>query len=873
MAASMYGSSMSLDNSNLKSSMNYSTLSLMNATNPSGSAKQSDFKTKDFVFCLTRKVMINNKELMSAIQYLNPEYTIAETEDDLSLLAEERRKYYFICETFRGELFKLLRKKQCRICAPPFLVYIHNRKRSIPQTSRPLFNGSMFGVAVCFTGFATKRDAVSQLADLVHFMGGSVRKDFSGKITHVVANLAQGQKYKAAVNLGKYIMTEEWVLNSWENRNDVTFKATKTEFVEQHHMKPFHGLKLSFLGFSEEETQHIEEMTSQNGGEFYPVGTEDCTHLVVEDTYCGELPQDALKSINVVKQEWFWASIQLDACAEESMYFYITEEGTPLGVGSHRLKKKRKLLNASDLSDLLSPGSPFSSNKRRSRDGRLSTISSATFDSSLGSPFSISTADSPDVREQLLKKPLTARHQTCLELQQTERNYVEILRTVIKIFKEPLEQSAHQRGGALLAAEEIKTIFGPIPDLLEVHEKLLNAIDGMLNVWNEDQLIGKAIVDCADGMIKAYPGFVNYFEIIKETIVKRDKERPRFHAFLKICLTKPDCGRQSLTELLIRPVQRLPSLSLLLNDILKKTPESNPDHVHLKEAVAAIKNVLTYINEDKRKTEHQVQMFEIIRDVDNCPPYILSSHRSLVSKADVFEVSEGLVTKCDHITMFLFNDSIEIAKRRNRGGTNSVTSKSPAIQNIQRGTQQKAYKHLEFLQLTHLKSVVDIKDESEEYKDLFGLIYLFENKDKLSIYKLNGGSEAKEDWMAKIVKCLSDTKCTADMENFLVTVDATELSLDKSDLQETKDRTGSLSKVFKKAKGGLSKKVCRAFSLNKTPKQQHQQNNKVANPCLRRALSSITPGNDEYIIPHTPNAISPSPSEYTMMDFSVCDEK
>ena len=27
-------------------------------------------------------------------------------------------------------------------------------------------------------------------------MGGSVRKDFSGRITHVVAYVAQGQKYK-----------------------------------------------------------------------------------------------------------------------------------------------------------------------------------------------------------------------------------------------------------------------------------------------------------------------------------------------------------------------------------------------------------------------------------------------------------------------------------------------------------------------------------------------------------------------------------------------------------------------------------------------------------------------------------------------------
>lgn len=33
---------------------------------------------------------------------------------------------------------------------------------------------------------------------------------------------------------------------------------------------------------------------------------------------------------------------------------------------------------------------------------------------------------------------------------------------------------------------------------------------------------------------------------------------------LQVCQSKPECGRQSLTELLIRPVQRLPSVSLLL---------------------------------------------------------------------------------------------------------------------------------------------------------------------------------------------------------------------------------------------------------------------------------------------------------------------
>lgn len=48
-------------------------------------------------------------------------------------------------------------------------------------------------------------------------------------------------------------------------------------------------------------------------------------------------------------------------------------------------------------------------------------------------------------------------------------------------------------------------------------------------------------------------------------LIKCDKTKPRFHAFLKLCQSKPECGRQSLQDLLIRPVQRLPSINLLLN--------------------------------------------------------------------------------------------------------------------------------------------------------------------------------------------------------------------------------------------------------------------------------------------------------------------
>ena len=34
--------------------------------------------------------------------------------------------------------------------------------------------------------------------------------------------------------------------------------------------------------------------------------------------------------------------------------------------------------------------------------------------------------------------------------------------------------------------------------------------------------------------MKVYPVFVNFFEMSKETVMKCDRERPRFHAFLKV---------------------------------------------------------------------------------------------------------------------------------------------------------------------------------------------------------------------------------------------------------------------------------------------------------------------------------------------------
>lgn len=53
--------------------------------------------------------------------------------------------------------------------------------------------------------------------------------------------------------------------------------------------------------------------------------------------------------------------------------------------------------------------------------------------------------------------------------------------------------------------------------------------------------------------------------------------------------------------------------------MLKQTDKQNPDQIALEQALTCIKEVMTHINEDKRKTEAQLAMFDLFNEIDNCP--------------------------------------------------------------------------------------------------------------------------------------------------------------------------------------------------------------------------------------------------------------
>lgn len=408
------------------------------------------------------------------------------------------------------------------------------------------------------------------------------------------------------------------------------------------------------------------------------------------------------------------------------------------------------------------------------------------------------------------------RYNHFMDLFGTESNYVGILHTIVSLFQKPLEDMA-DTNGALLNKSEVRAIFNNFSPIHEVHLQMLNHFRELQSNWGENCLIGKIIFDHREALIKAYPPYVNFFEQMKDALQQCDAQNPRFHAFLKINQAKPECGRQTLQDLMIRPVQRLPSMSLLINDILKHTAKTNPDYKELEKALKAIKEVMTYINEDKRKTEGRLALFDIFNDIDHCPPDLVSSHRSFISKCEVTELSNCLSGRDDPLMIFLFTDYIEICKIRKSRGFNNIKSPTGTMNSLNTTTRahthHKSYKHIRLIPLSAIPCVYDISDSPRAFA--------ITNKDKLYCFHITDEIE-KIIYLKLFCKQLAENACRADAEQFLRSYESHELGIDVSDIN-----FGTLKKVYNYARTRL--KVSRAFSFKGTPLK------------LKRAISTTSP--------------------------------
>lgn len=229
--------------------------------------------------CLVGAVVDDNETVKAAKKFNVPVLT---SETGAEFVEDCSWTTYFILDNFEGPMFDAIRKSKHRIYGPPALQQIAASNEELPYVNKPIYNFAMKGVITCFTGIR-KKDELTRLVNLIHSMGGSIRKELNSRVTHLICNSSSGEKYQYAMTFRLTVIRSDWVYDAWEKRNDPTFDATTPTFTNEHRIKAFEGQRICFFGFPDEEHQHMIDVLKANGGIPTDIDDPDCTHVIISN--------------------------------------------------------------------------------------------------------------------------------------------------------------------------------------------------------------------------------------------------------------------------------------------------------------------------------------------------------------------------------------------------------------------------------------------------------------------------------------------------------------------------------------------------------------------------------------------------------------
>ncbi|CAF3723637.1 unnamed protein product [Rotaria sordida] len=536
-------------------------------------------------FCIIGSAC-SNKRLLSSLEdryvyeCIHDEREVIHTLTETKILLSQRQLRIYIVDSFDDSIFQYLKDNEDIYTISSELVLSCAEKEidiPVPRRNRPLYCQHLSSAVICFVGI--RRDTHTELSDFVHYLGGSVRKDYSDQVTHVISHANIGEKYLTAFNMERSeILTEEWLLHCWHERNNRQFNPFDSELIRIYRAKPLHNLNLFFFGFNNDnELQHLHTLTNEHGG-FITKEMNEATHIVLSDInlFILTYPSYTRKHRQyIVHVQWFWECLCLMGKADESMYIVNLTSNQSTTPDSSLLLLSPSIHGDSPLHD----SSLNTTVKRKRRHKHLfineqidNTPNSKRFNSSVNENENLLDDNIVIEKQQNIKKD--NKYLIEMELRETERNYVTMLSNIIRIFKTEMEKD-DRRNGPILTKVESTQIFGNIEEIYHLHLSIAEQLDRAIN---EDKCIGSICLTNSVDLLRVYQPYTKFYDKTIEAIHTLEKTNSRFYAYLKICEHKIELGKQHLVDLMIRSIQRLPSILLLLERLLKYTSITHIDY-------------------------------------------------------------------------------------------------------------------------------------------------------------------------------------------------------------------------------------------------------------------------------------------------------
>ncbi|XP_028399680.1 dynamin-binding protein-like isoform X2 [Dendronephthya gigantea] len=235
-----------------------------------------------------------------------------------------------------------------------------------------------------------------------------------------------------------------------------------------------------------------------------------------------------------------------------------------------------------------------------------------------------------EVTKEFPEKDVTHRKKIIDEILATEKSFGRDLNLCLKNFMMNLIEWK-------VEAIDCDLLFGNMEDVADLSSRLLERLESATDdIDINEQIVGKCFVDFSEEMTMVYGKYCrNHDEAI--AFLEKCSNNEETRQYIQKCLESirefSNCW--DLSSFLIKPVQRILKYPLLLNELLKNTPDDHPDKPGLIEAIEVMTVAANDVNEFKRRKE-LVQKYQKAEESGLSTKFQKFTWHSLLKKSSRF---------------------------------------------------------------------------------------------------------------------------------------------------------------------------------------------------------------------------------------------
>ncbi|RDD38231.1 Active breakpoint cluster region-related protein [Trichoplax sp. H2] len=209
----------------------------------------------------------------------------------------------------------------------------------------------------------------------------------------------------------------------------------------------------------------------------------------------------------------------------------------------------------------------------------------------------------------------------------------------------------------IINIEEIHMIFYKVEELQVAHKKFYKQLEPRLTQWSKNQIIGDLFEDLMKHLY-IYNNYISNYPKALEKIEKYSQEILFFEQLVKKVNREHFRQHYRLQESIQKPIERVAGYFIIVNEMMKNTPDSHPDAA----VFAKISKKLTkFLQTANRSSQARVIPIDKLQTMKISNKHAVNAKFELIKSAVVAEL-DGNTRKSRHL--FLMSDVLICSRQK-----------------------------------------------------------------------------------------------------------------------------------------------------------------------------------------------------------------